>query len=272
MQTFSISPREMIASFWRNRGLIYMLIRRDIASRYRGSILGLIWAFFIPLFMLLVYTFVFGIIFKSRWTSGNSSRVEFALILFIGLIFFNFLSECLVRATGIVLANSNYVKKVVFPLEILPWVICGVALFHAAISIGVWLAFYVIEFGLPHLTALLLPFLFVPFAFLVMGLTWFLASLGVYLRDVSQIIGIVMSVVMFLAPIFYPQSAVPMEYQRFLLINPLTTVISEARDVLYWGALPNAIGFISYCGWGFLIACLGFAWFQKTRKGFSDVL
>jgi lipopolysaccharide transport system permease protein len=272
MQNFSISPKEMVASVWRNRSLIKALAQREVVGRYRGSVMGILWSFFNPVFMLVVYTFVFSVVFKARWSGGSDSKTEFALILFAGLIVFNLFAECFNRAPGLILANVSYVKKVVFPLEILPWVTLGSALFHALISLGVWLIAYLILFGVPHITVLLLPLVILPLLLLIMGLTWGLASLGVYLRDVSQFIGIVTTALMFLSPIFYPASALPEKYRHLLLLNPLTPAIEQARDVLFWGKVPDMSMLSIYLLAATLIAWLGFAWFQKTRKGFADVL
>jgi lipopolysaccharide transport system permease protein len=222
--------------------------------------------------MLTVYTFVFSVVFKARWGAGSDSKTEFALILFAGLIVFNLFSECILKAPTVILSNVNYVKKVIFPLEILPWVILGSAMFHALISIGVWLVAYMILFGLPHPTALLLPLILLPLPLFIMGLTWALASLGVYLRDVSQFIGIFTTVLMFLSPIFYPTSALPEDYRHLLLLNPLTIVIEQVRDVLFWGRVPDLLGYSAGLVGAAFIAWLGFSWFQKTRKGFADVL
>jgi lipopolysaccharide transport system permease protein len=272
MQNFSTSPKEMIASFWRNRSLILALIKREVIGRYRGSFLGIFWSFFNPLFMLAVFTFVFSVVFKARWGGGSDSKTEFALVLFAGLIVFNLFAECINRAPGLILANVNYVKKVVFPLEILPWVVLGSAMFHSVISLCVWLTSYAILFGLPHVTALLLPLVFMPLALLVVGLSWMLASLGVYLRDVSQLVGILTTVLMFLSPIFYPVSALPEAYRSYLLLNPLMPAIEQTRNVLFWGKIPSVAMLGGYFVAATCIAWLGFAWFQKTRKGFADVL
>ena len=272
MQNFSIAPNEMVASLWRNRGLVNALVRREVVGRYRGSFMGILWSFFNPMFMLAVYTFVFSVVFKARWNAGSDSKTEFALVLFAGLIVFNLFAECVNRAPSLILSNVNYVKKVVFPLEILPAVVMGSALFHACISSGVWLLAYLLFFGLPHLTVLLLPLAVLQLLLLSMGLSWMLASLGVYLRDVSQFIGIAVTVLMFLSPIFYPASALPEEYRHILLLNPLTPAIEQARDVLFWGKVPDmSIWFVTLLG-AASGAWLGFAWFQRTRKGFADVL
>lgn len=272
MRDFPATPVEMVASLWRNRSLIHASAKREVLGRYRGSALGLLWSLFNPLFMLTVYTFVFSVVFNARWGGGSSSKVEFALVLFVGLIVFNLFSECINRAPGLILSNPNYVKKVVFPLEIQPIVALLVALYHALISLGVWLAAYSMLFGVPHATAFLLPMVILPFALLIMGLSWALASLGVFLRDVSQFIGVVVPILMFLSPIFYPASALPESYRHLLYINPLTPVIEMTRDVLFWGELPDFTMLAIYWLATGVIAWLGFAWFQKTRKGFADVL
>ena len=272
MQNFSSSPKEMVSTLWRNRGLVNAMIQREVIGRYRGSFFGILWSFFNPVFMLVVYTFVFSVIFKSRWGAGTGSRTEFALVLFAGLILFNLFAECVTRAPTLILSNVNYVKKVVFPLEILPWIALGSAFFHAAISLLVWLIAYLFLFGTPHATVLLLPLVLFPLLMLIMGLTWGLASLGVYLRDVSQFIGICITVLMFLSPIFYPASALPEAYRGLLILNPLTPAIEQARDVMYWGKVPDLGGLFLYSCGAMLVAWTGFFWFQKTRKGFSDVL
>jgi lipopolysaccharide transport system permease protein len=272
MQQFSIHPRELAVSLWRNRNLIKVSVRREVLGRYRGSFLGIFWSFFNPLLMLAVYTFVFSGLFKARWHSGSDSKTEFALVLFAGLMLFNMFAECINRAPGLIMGNPNYVKKVVFPLEILPWISLGSALFHGAISLLVWLIAYTIFFGVPHATVLLLPLVLLPLILFTMGLSWALASLGVFLRDVSQIIGIITTILMFLSPIFYPVSTLPERFRPLLYMNPLTPAIESTRDVLYWGKLPS-FEMLGVCLLiGALVAWLGFAWFQKTRKGFADVL
>jgi len=248
------------------------MTKREVVGRYRGSVMGLAWSFFNPVLMLAVYTFVFSVVFKARWGGGSDSKTEFALLLFAGLIVFNLFAECFNRAPSLILCNVNYVKKVVFPLEILPWVALGSALFHALISLGVWLIFYLIIFGLPHVTVLLLPMIILPLLLLIMGLTWGLASLGVYLRDVSQFVSIVTTMLMFLSPIFYPASALPEKYRHLLLLNPLSFPIEQVREVLFWGKVPDMTILIVYLLGGAFVAWLGFFWFQKTRKGFADVL
>ena len=272
MRHFSAAPVEMFASLWRNRELVKASAKREVLGRYRGSALGLLWSFFNPLFMLAVYTFVFSVVFKARWNVASDSKTEFALMLFAGLMVFNLFGESISRAPSLVLGNVNYVKKVVFPLEILPVVTLLSALFHGLISLGVWLLAHLMFFGLPHATVLYLPLIIVPFLLFVMGLSWWLASIGVFLRDVSQFIGTVITVLMFMTPIFYPVTALPEEFRQWLYFNPLTLVIEQSRDVLYWGKQPDFALLGIYALASVVIAWLGFAWFQKTRKGFADVL
>ncbi|HDS0940197.1 ABC transporter permease [Pseudomonas plecoglossicida] len=273
MQNHSTSPKEMFSGIWQNRGLILNLTKREVIGRYRGSYLGILWSLFNPIFMLAVYTFVFSIVFNARWgTSGSGSKTEFALVLFTGMIVFSLFSECIIKAPSLITSNSNYVKKVVFPLEILPAVALTSALFHLMVSFLVWLAFYISFFGTPKITSLLLPLVLLPLMFFTLGLSWLLASLGTFLRDVGQVVGIFTTALMFLSPIFYPISAIPEQYRYLINLNPLTHVIEHARDVLVWGTTPEPITwFIALCG-SIASAWIGFAWFQKTRKGFADVV
>lgn len=262
----------MIASHWRNRSLIATSVKRDVLGRYRGSMIGVLWSILSPLLMLAIYTFVFSVVFKARWVAGTHSKTEFALVLFAGLMMFSLFAECINRAPGLILSNANYVKKVVYPLEILPAITLLSAMFHVLISLGVWLLAYCLFVGIPKTTALLLPLILVPYMMLIMGLSWALASLGVYLRDASQIVGVSTTLLMFLSPVFYPVEALPIAYQRLLYFNPLTPVIEMTRDVLYWGRTPTLKLLGSYWLATALVSWLGFALFQKTRKGFADVL
>ncbi len=267
-----VSPREIATRLWRNRALILMLAKRDAVGRYRGSVLGILWSFVHPLLMLTVYTFVFSGVFRARWNGGTGSTAEYALILFTGLLIFTLFAECLNRAPSLILSHVSYVKKVAFPLEILPWVAFGSALFHMVISLSVWLIFYLFVFGVPPVTALLLPIVLIPLVLVTMGLSWFLAALGVYLRDVTQFVGIATSAMIFLSPIFYPLSVLREDLRRLLYFNPLTLAVEHTREVLIWGHQPNWNDFSLFFVVGVVIACIGFAFFQKARNGFADVL
>ncbi len=272
MQNYSSSPYEMVASFWRNRQLIATLVEREVLGRYKGSYFGVLWSLFNPILMLLVYTFVFSVIFKARWVDAGDSRVTFALALFAGMIPFNLFAECFTRAPGLILSNVNYVKKVVFPLEILPWVVMGSALFHALITFVVWLVAYTILLGFPGYTVLLFPVVLIPLILTTMGICWGIASLGVFLRDIGQFINLAVTALMFLSPVFYPISSLPVGLRIYAYLNPLSLPIEQTREVLFWGHMPAFAYFIGYTSFSIVVACLGFSWFQKTRKGFADVL
>jgi lipopolysaccharide transport system permease protein len=222
--------------------------------------------------MLSVYTFVFSEIFKARWSTNPSSKSDFAILLFAGMIVYGVFSDCINKAPSLVLSQPNYVKKVIFPLEIMPWVSLGAALFHALISTIVLLAFNFIVTANVHATALYLPLVLFPLALFILGVSWLLSSLGIYLRDVGQTVGLATMALMFLSPVFYPVSALPEEYKTIIIMNPLTLIIEETRKILILGESPDfsAIGIYSLAS--LFICWLGFAWFQKTRRGFSDVM
>lgn len=262
----------LIDSFWNNKRLIFSLARREVAGRYRGSMLGVIWAFIQPIVMLAVYTFVFSVVFHARWGDSGGGRVEFAVVLFCGLIVYNIFSECINRAPGLVVSSAMYVKKIIFPVEILPWVSLVASLFHALTSLVVLLVFCIAVQVPISWSALLFPVVLFPMLLIVLGLSWLLASLGVFLRDTGQIVGIITTVLLFLTPIFYPIAAVPGGMQQIISLNPLAVIIEQFRRVFLWGYLPDLLPLAFCYVAGILIAWLGFAWFQRTRKGFADVL
>jgi lipopolysaccharide transport system permease protein len=271
--TFHASVPAMIKSFWHNRQVIWQLTNREVVGRYRGSFMGLMWSFFHPLFMLCVYTFVFSIIFKARWgIGGEESKVGFAITLFAGMIIHSLFAECVNRAPGLILSNVNYVKRVVFPLEILPIVALTTAFFQTIVSFVILLAALIVTNGYLYWTALFLPIVVLPLAIATLGVAWFLASLGVFARDIGQITGIATTIMMFLAPVFYPVSALPKQFQPLIMANPLTFIIEQTRAVLLAGRMPDWQGLILYSLISCVVAWVGFWWFQKTRKGFADVI
>lgn len=272
MQSFPAGPLGLATSIIEHRRLIRALAIREIAARYRGSLLGFAWSVVQPVFMLAIYAFVFSEVFKARWPGGVGSKAEFALVLFAGLLVFNMFSEVFNRAPQLVLSNANYVKRVVFPLEILSVVSAITALFNLVVSLAVWIAFYCIAIGLPNATTLLIPLALLPLFVLLTGLSWLFAALGVYLRDIAQITAIITTAIMFLTPIFFPLDAVPERFRGLLDLNPLSPIVQQVRDVLIWN---RGIDFPRYAvslGLALAVLFLGFAFFQKVRKGFADVL
>lgn len=272
MVSVKTSPLEILKSLYRNRQVVYSAVIREVKAKYQGTYMGWVWTILNPIIMLLVYTFVFGVIFQMKWGKQTNTQIEFALLLFAGLCVFNLFSETLSRAAESVIRNPNYVKKVVFPLEILPWVGMGVALFNLLVSLVVWMAAFVVFVSFPSWTVVLLPLVILPVLLFAMGLSWFLASVGVYARDVSQVIGLGLTAMMFLSPVFYPIAALPEEYRVLMYLNPLTSTIENVRQVLYWGELIDFYSWSLELVAGAIVAWLGFVWFQKTRKGFADVL
>ncbi len=246
--------------------------QREIVGRYRGSVMGLMWSFAHPIVMLLVYTFVFSVIFKVRWGTGDSSNTSFALNLFVGILIHAFFAECTNRAPSLIVDNINYVKKVVFPLWVIPVVLVVSALFHMLVGFVVLLACVFIIIEQLHITTLLMPLILLPFILMVSGTTWLFSALGVYLRDLSQVLPVVSTVMLFLAPVFYPISALPEAFQHYLYLNPLTYIIDESRNLILLGKLPNVERLLYFYAAGITLAATGWAFFRKTRQGFADVL
>lgn len=253
--------------------LISQFTKREITSRYKGSYLGLLWSILTPLMMLVIYTFVFSAVLKTKWGTGDeTSKVEFALLLLAGLLTFNFFSEVISRSPSLIISNVNYVKKVVFPLEILPIVALCTALFQAFISYLVLIIALFVLMGTFNWTILLFPIVLLPLLLFTLGLSWFLASFGVYVRDTSQIMGLIIPALMFMSPIFYPISIIPEKFQFVYWINPLTYIVEDARRILVWGQYPHWDWFAYGLIIGTITALMGYLWFKKTRKGFADVL
>lgn len=271
-QQYGVSPLMVFTSLSAHWDLIRQLTKREIVSRYRGSFLGVVWAFLHPVVMLAVYTVVFRGAFGMRWRQNGESALDFGLLLFAGLIVHSLFAESMQRAPYLIVNHSNYVKKIVFPLEILAWSSLGAALFHATISALVLIVFYAFLHHALHWTMLLIPVLLLPLALVTIGISWFLASVGVFVRDIGQASGPVTAVMLFLSPVFYPVSAFPDSYRVLLYANPLTFLITQAQDLLIWGKSPFWIGIGLYCAGSYLIAWCGLLWFQKTRKAFADVL
>lgn len=267
--TDPVSPYRALT---RNFGLVVQLAKRDVASRYRGSFMGTFWSFFNPLLMLAIYTFVFGVIFKAHWDAAVTGHFAFAVILFAGLNISNMFSECAGKAATLIIDNTNFVKKVVFPLESLPWSVTGAALFHLLVStIALILIEVVFVHRLPW-TIVLFPVVVAAYLPFIVGTVWILASLGVYLRDIKQAVMIVTAALLFVAPIFYPMSTIPGNYRIFLYLNPLTVIAMASQKVLYLGQMPRWDHLALYFVIATAFAWGSFCWFQITRKGFADVV
>lgn len=267
------SPLALLRTLWTQRALVRALVAREIVGRYKGSVFGVMWSFLTPLLMVLVFTFVFGEIFQARWPgSNNSGGMDFASALFTGLLAYQFLSDCISRAPNLIVANANYVKKVVFPLEVLPVVSVVAAVFHLLVAYAILIGLILASHWTLTPVALFAPLIVLPYILLVLGLTWAVSALGVYLRDVGQIIQPALTALLFLSPVFYPMASVPAAMQPVYWANPVTYVSETLRGVLLHQTLPNPVQWLLFTGIGLLVAWLGLMLFQTTRKGFADVI
>jgi lipopolysaccharide transport system permease protein len=256
----------------RHRHLIGQLARRELAARYRGSVLGFFWTFLNPVLMLSVYTFVFSVVFRARFSGASASRTEFALILFSGLVVFTLFTEPILRAPGLIVSNPNYVKKIVFPLEVLPCVTVATALFNAVVGFGLLLAASVLLRVPVHWTLAYLPLSLLPVVLVSLGLSWLLASLGTFLRDIGPMVGVLAQVLMFLTPIFYPLANLPEPFRAIVGLNPLAFVIEQVRGHIFYGRPPDWPQLAVYLAASLGVGWLGLAFFQRTRSAFANVL
>ncbi len=267
------NPLQMIANLWQYRELIGQFTKRNVFERYKGSYLGLIWSFITPLAILLVYTFVFSVIFQARWEGvAVDNHASFALALFAGLIAFNIFSESSLAAPTLIVNNPNYVKRVVFPLEILPVSTLAAAVIHSLFSLVILLIGALIVLGAIPWTLIFLPLMYLPLLFFCLGLSWFLASLGVFIRDIGHLLGVVVQMLFFLTPIFYPVSAVPPSFRIFIYINPLSFIVNHFRRVTLFGQQPDWGEYLLITIAAFGVCLLGYVWFMKSKKTFADVV
>jgi len=268
-----INPYRLFKYFWSNRSLILQFSKREILQRYRGSFLGIIWSIINPLIMLTVYTFVFSVVFKGKWgVSTSANQFEFAIIMFCGLIVFNIFNETINRAPSLIVSNVNYVKKVIFPLEILPLSVLISSLLHACISLILLIIATNIFFQISTWTVFLVVLIILPLIFLTLGISWFLASLGVFVRDMAYTVGVITTILFYITPIFYPVSAVPQFLQNYMYFNPLTSIVENFRRVVIFGQMPNWSNLLIIFIVSYVIMVMGLLWFDKTRRGFADVL
>jgi len=271
-QSVPLNPWRIVETIWRQRQLLRQLTNRAVQQRFRGSVLGLLWAILNPVFMLLIYTYVFGIILNVRW-NGEGGHFFFAMNLYCGLIVYGIFSESVGTASGQVISNPSYVKKIVFPLELLPLASMGAAVIFNLFSVAILL--FCTQFFMHPLTIHLaaLPIVWLPLFLFTAGWSWIVAALGVFLRDIGQLIVIILQVVFYLCPIVYPLRRVPEAMQKwYLWVNPLAVSVEESRRVLLqqswpvWGWLP-----VNYvvC---LLVFIFGYYAFMKTKRGFADVI
>lgn len=256
-------------TFW---DLVVPLVKRELEAKYRGSFVGALWTVLFPMLQLGVFAFLFTVVFKTRWNTSIDNPKQYVSAMFVGLIIYTVFAECVNRAPSLIAAHANYVKKVVFPLQILPVVVCGTALVGLAVSVVLLLTFHFLVIGLPPWTLILMPIIVAPLVLFILGVSWIVSSLGVYVRDLAAAVPLITGALMFFSPVFFPIEAVPEGFRDWIALNPLTYWIEEARNVMLWGLLPTWSKWAMHTVGSIAICFLGYMWFQRVRKGFADVL
>ena len=265
------SWKNLLRSLWRYRHMIRHLTASQIIQRYRGSLLGLFWTLVQPLLMLGIYSFVFGTIFRPRWMQAGGES-SFALVLFCGLTAYGFFAESLSRSVSLITGNPNYVKKIIFPLEVLAVTSVLAALAQSLAGFSILLLAQLWLQGYVPWTAWLMPLALLPLLLITLAFSWFFAALSVYFRDVENLMGLMLSGLMFLSPVFYSLQAVPEKVRPLFYLNPLTWAVEDLRRVLLWG---QGLDWPVWClqlliAW--LMLGLAYAWFKRLQPGFADVL
>lgn len=267
--SFALGPFSALIG---HRDLTRELARREILGRYRGANFGLFWSLIGPLLMLVIYTVAFGQILGSRWKQTGGETAAFGVVLFLGIIVHGFFAECFARAPRLMVDNANYVKRVVFPLHVLPWAVALSALFHMAMNMIVFVVLAAVWYGEFSPYILLVPVVVAPLVLLTVAVSWVVASLGVYLRDISQAVPVVITALLFLSSAIVPVEALPEQYRVIFHLNPLTFFIDQVRDVALWGNLPDWIGLLKRAVVALALLYGSYAWFRFSSKGFADVL
>lgn len=252
--------------------LLFQLVHRELRDRYGGSVLGAAWALIVPISMLAIYTFVFGFVFRARWTGAGEDPFAFSLFLYCGLVPFLFVSDTLGRASTLIHQHGTLVKRVVFPMPLLAVAMTAAAAVHMTLGLGILTIFaWLVQGRIGPLALLALPTV-VPLVLAGLGLAWLVSASTVYFRDLTQAVPAVLPVILFLSPVFYPVSAVPPAMREWMLLNPLTTVIENVRSVVIAGALPEPVSVLTGIVLGSALAFVGFLWFSRLQPGFADVL
>jgi lipopolysaccharide transport system permease protein len=262
----------MFLTLFKQRRLLLDLVGRDFLGRYRGSALGILWAVFNPLMLLAVYATVFGVVFKARWPGLPEDKLSFSVLVFSGMIVHGFFAECINRAPDLIVHNANYVKKVIFPLEILPLVLVLSALLHFTLSFLVLVVFCMVSGFSLGFSIGWIPLILLPLILASLGLAWFFSALGVFFRDLTQFVGLLATITLFFAPVFFSPDGLPEEYREYLYWNPITMPVIQVREVMLFDGRVDWIVWWQWLAIGAFTALFGYFWFQKTRKGFADVL
>ncbi|MFM4730077.1 ABC transporter permease [Aeromonas salmonicida] len=261
----------LFGSALEHKSLIRDLVIRDISARYKGTLLGMVWALLNPLLMLGLYTFFFTLILKSKW-GGGDTQANYGLMLFSGLIVHGWMAEVLSRSPDLLSSNRNYVKKVVFPLDTLVWITVLSSLFQVFLSLVLLCLLALLMGNGLSWTLFLLQLVLLPLFALLLGLGWFVASLAVYFRDVGQFMGSFLTLLLFTSTAFFSLETAPEVIRSFLLFNPLTIIMDSLRDVQILHRQPDWSLLSVHAAVSFSVMWFGYRWFSKTKAGFADVL
>lgn len=266
------SNRKLISNIFENKSLLKQLCIRDFSARYKSGYLGVAWTIVNPLMMLALYSFVFVAVFKMRWGIEDTTGNSFILLLFTGILVHGFFCEFVARAPTLITSNPAYVKKVVFPLELLPVMplLGAMVNFIVGMLLVIIMQLWINE--ILYSTIFLLPVIFIPFVIMLIGISYIFSALGVYFRDLTQMSGIVCTIAMFASPVLFPLDAVPENYRMLLYFNPITLIVEQVREIVILGVIPNLIYTLIYSIVAVSILCFGVIWFKVLKKGFSDVL
>ncbi|MBW2148073.1 MAG: ABC transporter permease [Deltaproteobacteria bacterium] len=267
----SLNPVRIIRHLWHNRNIIFQLTWRDVVSQYKGSLLDMWWSFIQPFFLLLVYTLVFAKILRVRMGVPNETPFDYALYMFCGIIPWMLLSEPLGRASALILNSPHLVKKVVFPLHLLPITVLLASVIRSLFSLVILFIVLLVMQKLQW-TVVYLPVVYIPVLLFTVGLSWLLSSLGVFIRDLNNLMGILLTAWMLLTPIFYPMRIVPKDLQVYIRMNPMSNTVEDFRRCILEGLPPDWTWYLILLAASFAVAVFGFWWFSKTRKGFADVI
>ncbi|HMN42875.1 MAG TPA: ABC transporter permease [Phycisphaerales bacterium] len=274
-----LNPARMVRILWEHRELTRNFARRDLAERHKGALLGVAWNVISPLLSLAVYTVVFGLIFGASWGRGNPPLpkfVDFPLTLLAGSAIFQMFAESANRASTLVSSRPNLVRRVVFPLEILPVAAVRAGLVHTLIIVGILLVVLAAVTGGSgmHWTIVLLPAVLAPLVMVCLGVSWALAAVGVFVRDVRHIVAVVTQLLMFTTPLFYPLDRISPEHvwlRRVIETNPLSVLVESGRRVVLWGEAPDwwRLGWVTV--FAAVVMMGGFFVFSAMRRSMADV-
>ena len=266
-----VESRWPMGSLFKHWDLVWQLTRREIMGRYRGAGFGLAWSIITPFMMLVIYTFAFGTVMQGKWPDATRPA-SFSLVLFAGLIVHGFFAECITRAPMLVVSNPNFVKRVVFPLDVLPWPMLFSATFHLMMNLLVFCVLRMLMDRAFSPGIVLFPVVMLPLAVLCVGIAWWLSALGVYLRDLNQVMGLIATATLFLSSAIMPRGAVPERFRWVIDLNPISFIVDQARAILLWQQAPNWLGLLAYLLLACIVLVTGWWWFKFTRRAFADVI